>query len=139
MNHVVNNPSDSIQETVEVDIVTADNILENRNPVLIKIDTEGFEMAVLQGAASTLKHSSLLAIIIELNGCCHRYGINEQDIHELIVTHGFTPVSYDPFERSCAIRSSFNAGGNTIYIRDETSTKQRLQTARKFNVLKQAI
>jgi FkbM family methyltransferase len=84
MNHVVTN-ADSVSGLTEVDVVRLDDILEGRTPVLMKIDTEGFEMAVLQGAASALKDPSLLAIIIELNGCCHRYGIKEEEIHDLII------------------------------------------------------
>jgi hypothetical protein len=38
-------------------------------PVLMKLDVEGYEPAVLAGAAATLK-----ALIIELNGSGHRYG-----------------------------------------------------------------
>ncbi len=139
MNHIVTNPSGSIPGTIEVDIVTLDEILNNRIPVLIKVDTEGFEMAVLQGAKSTLAHPSMMAIIIELNGSCHRYGINEQDIHEYISEQGFTPISYSPFERSYSIKNSFNPNGNTIYVRTDSDAGKRLKTARKFSVLKKDI
>ncbi|MDP4131064.1 MAG: FkbM family methyltransferase [Bacteroidota bacterium] len=139
MNHVITGSSDSISGTVEVDVVRLDDILGERTPALMKIDTEGFEMAVLQGAASVLKHSPLLAIIIELNGCCHRYGVQEQDIHELITGYGFLPVSYDPFRRCCSKESTFNQGGNTIYMRNEKEVEKRLQAARKYQVLDQAI
>ncbi len=132
MNHVVTDSSDANQETIQVDIVTLDDILGNRIPALIKIDTEGFEMAVLQGAVSTLAHPSLMAIIVEINGSCHRYGINEKDIHEFIMQQGFIPISYNPFERSYSIKPSFNPNGNTIYIKNETEVGKRLETARKF-------
>jgi FkbM family methyltransferase len=135
MNHVVSDSSNKNQETVQVDIVTLDDILDNRFPVLIKIDTEGFEMAVLQGAVSTLNHPSLLAIIVEINGSCNRYGINEKDIHEFIIQQGFIPITYNPFERNYIIRHSFNSNGNTIYIKNESETGKRLSTARKFRVL----
>jgi FkbM family methyltransferase len=135
MNHVVTDSSNANLETIQVDIVTLDDILGNRVPTLIKIDTEGFEMAVLQGAISILKHSSLLAIIVELNGSCHRYGINEKDIHEFIIVHGFTPVTYNPFERKYSKQHSFNPNGNTIYIKNEGDVAKRLETARKFSVL----
>ena len=135
MNHVITDPSNSNPGTIQVDIVALDEVLGNRIPTLIKIDTEGFEMAVLEGADSTLKHSSLLAIIVELNGSCHRYGMNEKDIHEFILRYGFIPISYNPFERSYSKKNLFNPNGNTIYIKNETETGNRLMTARKFSVL----
>ena len=124
MNHVVAEPSHSNPETIEVDIVTLDESLGDRVPTLIKIDTEGFEMAVLQGASSTLAHASMMALIVELNGSCKRYGINEKDIHEFITARGFIPVSYNPFERSYSVKPSFNPDGNTIYIKNETEVQK---------------
>jgi FkbM family methyltransferase len=138
-NHVVTNPSDSGSGNIQVDIVRLDEVLGNRIPILIKIDTEGFEMAVLEGAISTLKRATTMAIIVELNGSCNRYGIEEKDIHEFIVGLGYIPISYNPYERSYSIRNSFNPHANTIYIKNETGIKARLGTARRFNVLKQAI
>jgi FkbM family methyltransferase len=135
MNHVVTDSSKANQETIQVDIVTLDDILGNRMPTLIKIDTEGFEMSVLQGTSATLKHEKLLAIIVEINGSCHRYGINEKDIHEFIIKRGFVPITYDPFKRNYNIKQSFNPNGNTIYIKNESETGKRLSTARKFRVL----
>jgi FkbM family methyltransferase len=135
MNHVITDLSDSTLGTIQVDIVTLDEILENKIPTLIKIDTEGFEMAVLQGAKSTLKHSNLMGMIVELNGSCQRYGVNEKDIHEFIVGQGFTPISYNPFERTYSLQPSFNPNGNTIYIKNERDVGIRLETARKFSVL----
>jgi len=138
-NHVIDDPSGSIPGTIEVDILTLDHALSNRIPALIKIDTEGFEMAVLHGANSTLRHPSLMALIVEINGACLRYGIMEKDIHDFIVGQGFEAITYNPFERSYAKRSLFNPHGNTIYIKNEAELKERLSTARKFTVLNQRI
>ena len=137
MNHVASDPSSA--GNIRVDIVTLDKILENKNPVLIKMDTEGFEMSVLEGALSTIGQPSLMALIIEINGSCQRYGVNENDIHNYILGKGFSPVSYDPFKRSASVRKTFNPHGNTIYIRNENQTAERLTTARKFSILKQAV
>jgi FkbM family methyltransferase len=135
MNHVITDSSHANSGNILVDIVTLDEVLAERIPVLMKIDTEGFEMSVLEGAVNTLKHPSLLAIIVELNGSCHRYGINEKDIHEFIIKQGFIPIAYNPFERNYSIKNSFNLNGNTIYIKNESETGKRLSSARKFRVL----
>jgi FkbM family methyltransferase len=139
MNHVVADPLIFNPENIEVDVVTIDDVLGNRTPVLIKIDTEGFEMAVLQGAASTLAHSNTMAIIVELNGSCRRYGIEEKDIHNFVIERGFIPITYNPFDRNYSLKPSFNPNGNTIYIKNETEVKQRLAGARKFRILNKMI
>lgn len=135
MNHVITDPLNTNSGNIQVDIVTLDEVLEVRIPTLIKIDTEGFELSVLEGAASTLKHPSLLAIIVEINGSCNRYGINEKDIHAFILEKGFIPIVYDPFDRNYSVKNSFNPNGNTIYIKNEGETGKRLGAARKFRVL----
>ncbi|MFI5155830.1 MAG: FkbM family methyltransferase [Chitinophagales bacterium] len=140
INHVISsvdaaNDSDSI----EVQITTIDDMMQGRIPLLIKIDVEGFELAVLEGARQTLSNTHLNALIIELNGSCRRYGVNESDIHEFLVSSGFTAATYFPFERRLNMKESFNPHSNTIYVRDQTLAQQRLAGARKFRVLNQDI
>jgi hypothetical protein len=89
----------------------------------------------LEGAATILANPALMAIIVELNGSCHRYGIDEKDIHAFILNRGFAPVSYNPFERSFSDKPSYNQNGNTIYIKNESGVRNRLETSRKFQVL----
>ena len=139
MNHVVSAKGDSGNGIIEVDIITLDEVLGNRIPRLVKIDTEGFEMAVLQGGKSVFPTSTMMGIIAELNGACQRYGVMEKDIHEWIIGQGFTAVLYDPFKRSLSTKSSYNPHGNTIYIKNETEVASRLLTARKIRLLHQDI
>jgi hypothetical protein len=99
------------------------------------MDVEGFEMSVLQGGHSILKDPQLKAMIVELNGSCHRYGIQEEDIHKLLLSYGLSPYSYLPFERKLKKLDTFDAGGNTIYVREEKWIQERLSSARQFSVL----
>ena len=138
-NHVVMNPLGSGQGTIAVNILTIDEIFTDSMPTLMKIDTEGFEMAVLEGASITLKQPSLLAIIVEINGSCQRYGIKEDAIHNFIIGQGFTPICYKPFERSLSLMDSFNHHGNTIYIKNISEVEKRLSSARQYKVLQQDI
>jgi len=58
-----NTPFD--EGSIEVPVVTIDHEIKKRNlkgPYLIKLDTHGFEVPILEGARETLKNSSLVII-----------------------------------------------------------------------------
>jgi FkbM family methyltransferase len=102
-------------------------------PQLIKIDVEGYEMAVLKGMKQTLADKRLKAIIIELNGSGYRYDFDEKQIHKDLLDAGFQPYNYDPFTRQLTQLDTFGSN-NTIYIRDLEFVKDRLKTAENVNV-----
>ena len=59
VNHVVTE-NDSDSDTIEVNVSTLDSILLTEiTPILLKIDVEGFETEVLNGAESTLANNDL--------------------------------------------------------------------------------
>jgi FkbM family methyltransferase len=139
VNHVIT-PDESLKEEFEeVDILTLDEIFSGRIPTLLKIDVEGYEMSVLEGANYTLSREELKAIIIELNGLCRRYGVKEEDIHKRLLSCGFNAVEYDPIRRKIEPKSTFNEVGNTIYVRETEWIMERVVCARKISVLNQEI
>lgn len=117
--------------TVSVPMATLDKALAGQNPVLLKMDVEGFESAVFTGAAQTLAAQSLKAMIIERNGAGAAYGFDEDALHKNIRDHGFRPCAYAPFTRTLSEIAS-NASGNILYIRDLIACRQRLKTAPAF-------
>ena len=135
VNHVIPGPLMNDADSLVVQIETIDELMNNRVPLLMKVDVEGFEMSVLQGARQTLNDPGLKALIIELNGSCRRYGIAELDIHRHLIHSGFKAATYSPFKRELKSIDSYNPHGNTIYIRDPSFVRERLQTCRKFRVL----
>lgn len=135
INHVA---SDNDPNTITVLVDTLDNILGNDVPILIKIDVEGFEWEVLNGSKDVLKKAGLKAIIIELNGLGKKYGCDENDIHQLLIEHNFTPYTYDPFQRELKKMTTYGKY-NTIYLRDLDFVKERIRSAEKFSVLNQKI
>jgi FkbM family methyltransferase len=117
---------------VSVPMTTLDKILAGQNPVLLKMDVEGFETQVFSGATQTLANFSLQAMIVEKNGAGHAYGFDEEALHQKIRDHGFNPCTYSPFDRKLT-PVSVNVGGNIIYIRDVNASRQKLQAAPIFH------
>jgi FkbM family methyltransferase len=134
VNHVVVDRINKI-DTEEIGIETLDNLLpEIYKPTLIKIDVEGFETEVINGATSTLKNHFVKAIIIELNGSGWRYGYDENHIHHLLITYGFKPYAYNPFTRKLT-KLEVHGSENTMYVRDIEFVEERLTGSSKVIVL----
>ena len=123
--------------TNSVSITFLDNY-NNYNPALIKIDVEGYETQVLDGARNLLSNPILKAIIIELNGSGERYGFDENQIHAQLISHSFKPYNYDPFERKLTELETFGQF-NTIYLRDTDFVENRLRSSKGFTVYNELI
>jgi FkbM family methyltransferase len=106
--------------TTIVDVSTLDKELENIDPVLIKIDVEGSEEGLLQGAYETLRKHSMLAIIIE--------GQSEK-IDQYFYDAGFISVQYLPFVRE--IKPNSKKRLNKLWVKKNKIEliKTLLQTA----------
>jgi FkbM family methyltransferase len=120
--------------TTRVSMTTLDAALDARDPVVIKIDVEGFESSVIAGASATLAKPSLRAVIMETNGSGARYSIGDAVLHDAMIKAGFVPCTYDPLTRALALANASSETGNTIFIRDLEDAVKRLTTARKFNI-----
>jgi FkbM family methyltransferase len=120
---------------IEVPATTLDAVLAGRSPRLVKIDVEGYEAAVVGGAAATLRDPGLLAVIMELNGSGAKYGFDEARIVEAMAGHGFQPFGYAPAERQLvAGAQAARATDNTIFVRDAETVRARLAGAAPFAV-----
>ena len=75
---------------IYVDVSTLDQQIAAENPILIKIDVEGFEERVLMGGADTLTSECLLAIIIEGQTAM---------VNALLSEAGFVDRGYLPLQR----------------------------------------
>ena len=137
-NHVLAGTERGTENVVSVPVITVDSLTDNQQPVLIKIDVEGYETEVLKGMADTLDHTLLKAIIIELNGSGARYGFSDNDIHSLLLSKKFSPYVYDPFKRSLIKTQTFGVS-NTIYCRDWDFVNDRLQAADPVGVMGELI
>lgn len=92
------------------------------DPVLLKIDVEGFEENILKGSSETLMKNSLLAIIIEGQ---------TKNVNDLLFAFGFEDFNYEPFTRK--LKFCDKKTRNKIWIKKEklTIVRERLFSANK--------
>lgn len=132
VNHVVADGEEG--PAIEVPVVRLDDLLADATtPVLIKLDVEGHELAVLQGAERVLGDARLLAVIMETNGSGAHYGVEDEALFQVMARHGFRPFGYDPFGRR--LLPADKGGGNTIFIRNQSAVEARLHTARQYRLV----
>ena len=105
---------------VKVRVSTLDNECAGLNPVLIKIDVEGFEEDVLSGAPKILSMESLQAVIIE--------GQTEA-VNMVFRQAGFVDREYVPDRRELLPHSKRSS--NRIWVRRSklSEVQERLKTA----------
>lgn len=121
---------------VKVPVVTLDEILAGQVPKLIKIDVEGFETLVIQGAEHTLRNPKLEAIIMELNGGGEDYGFDEKILHNKMVEVGFHKCSYNALTRELQLGSDKSwFTGNNLYVRNLKSAQDLLDKAKHYDVI----
>jgi FkbM family methyltransferase len=135
VNHVV---TDTMTETVPTELApmtTLDETLAGRIPILLKIDVEGFETEVLNGAIQTLAAPALRAVLLELNGSGRRYGYTDTDLRRRLEARGFEECAYRPFERRLGSRREGRSdAANSLFVRDCAFVESRLRDATPFEV-----
>jgi FkbM family methyltransferase len=136
VNHVLGeNEEAGDKGEVEVPVDTLDTLLAGHLPTVFKIDVEGFEWPALRGAEKLLASPGLKALVIELNGSSGRYGFDDKEIHQLLLSHKFAPYSYEPFSRQLKILDTYGVSSNTIYIKDTAWANSRTRESRDYRIL----
>ena len=138
VNHVLDEIETSTLECEMVQVERLDDILLNKKPSIIKVDVEGFETNVINGANQILSNVNLKAIIIELNGSGIRYGFDDNLLHDKILSYGFISYSYEPYERKLNKIEKYGKH-NTIYIRDFDYVNKRILTSSRIKILNKLI
>jgi len=132
-NHVLS--ADTVDaNAIRVEIVTLDHVLANEEPAMIKIDVEGYELPVLEGAINILKKPSLHTVILELNGSGSRYGYAESSIVGLMNEYGFAAYTYNPQDRTLSKSSGYNKDGNTLFIRNVALVMDKINTSPRIYI-----
>lgn len=129
-NHIAVDRS-STAATIEVPLCRLDTLVGGRPAHMLKIDVEGFERDVLEGARSTLACPDLLALLVEIS--TNDRGYDRSSI-ALLESTGFTPCRYDPWRRVLTADPG-PLPGNVLFVRDVAAVETRLRAARSSPVL----
>jgi len=134
VNHVLSEGETQV-DVVDVPVHSLDDLLADRRPTIMKIDVEGYESYVLEGAEAVLNRPDLLAIIIELNGSGKRYGVDDVGIHQKLLSKGFETFRYAPFERRLLpLHGGRSASSNTLYVRGANALGERVKGSRSYRI-----
>jgi FkbM family methyltransferase len=117
MNRVAAASDTSVQM---VPVRRLDDIAEAANPTFIKLDVEGFEEQVMDGASRTLAAPSLLAVQSELHN---------PHVEDVLAHLGFAQAHYDPFKRQLSANPVGFRTTNSLFIRDCETVGRRLVAA----------
>lgn len=111
---------------IEVPVLSLDEILQTLKPTLIKIDVEGYEPEIIEGAKETLKSDSLLAILLETVS---------PEIENVLQSNGFISASYDPFTRKISTSNVNRVSNNYLWIKNVEKVIARCQSAPEYQAL----
>ena len=132
-NHAVGD-SQEISAAITVPVTTLDQLMGDRVPQVIKIDVEGYETHVIDGAQGLLRNHLLIAIIMESAGLSNRYHFDEGDLSARLLDCGFKPFTYNPRKRKLSQIARPKGQGNTIWIRDQAEIERRIRSAVEFRI-----
>lgn len=131
MNHVMQ--ASETGPSITVPVRSLDEALGGEIPYILKVDVEGHEIPVLQGAKTTLSDTRLKAVLMETNGSGEKYGFSDDDIVEHMAGFGFAACNYDAISRS--LTKHERGGANTIFVRDPTAMEERCKKARTYELI----
>jgi FkbM family methyltransferase len=137
LNHVVGPGEVPGVPVRKVPVVPLDEVVPSGRPVvMLKIDVEGFEAAVLRGATRLLADPALRAVIVETQGYDARYG-RSGEVLRLLTAAGFVAVHLEPGGRTLTDATPGAPSANTILVRREAMAdlQARIASAPRRRVL----
>ena len=98
--------------TTAIQVDTLDALLGDREPSFIKIDVEGHEKQVIDGAQRVFASPKLLAIQIETGEKAI-----ENEVLGLMTAQGYQPCVYEPLSRQLTVTKALSPH-NTLFVRN---------------------
>jgi FkbM family methyltransferase len=131
VNHLVAD-GELINDFMEVKVSTIDLILADKRPSAMKIDVEGYETLVVEGANNTLSSQEMNIVIMELNGSGNRYGFDETALINKMIKYSFSPYTYNPFSRKLLRLNSKSENGNIIFIKNISIVEKSISASKSI-------
>ncbi len=107
-----------------------DSLVKDENPIMMKIDVEGYEDAMLIGASEALQLQSLKVIEIETL---------TPNAESLLIRNGFERAFYAPLTRTLTSKPNTEKASNSLFVRDFPFVQKRLAEAPAVKVLSRLI
>ena len=109
-------------------MTTLDRVAGADRPALIKIDVEGSELSVLQGARDILKSEPGPALFFEINNSCFAAGYTPRDIASFLGEHRYSLHEYDAEKNMLRAydAATLPRSGNVIATKDADALMRRL-------------
>ncbi len=119
--------------TQAVPVTTLDALFERRIPAILKIDVEGHELPVIEGASNVMTAPELQVIVMETNGAGSRSGVSDEEIIARIRAFGFTSCRYDWSTRTLVPVDK--GGHNTVFVRDVEAMTAKCRAAPRHKLV----
>jgi FkbM family methyltransferase len=107
-----------------------DTLIGSFQPIMIKIDVEGYEEDVLRGAEVLLANPCLKVIELETVA---------PGVEHMLLSNQFERAYYDPFSRRLGREPIDLMSSNSLFVRDRPFVETRLATAKKIEILDRSI
>lgn len=133
-NHVIAE-TEACNDSIEVEVRRLDDVLSGRIPAVIKMDVEGWESSVIDGAGDVLSRQEPMAILMEF-GAGERYGFDDHNLYQRMLDFGFESVSYSPFKRKLTLSDQQTfASGNILFVKQLDYFRERVSSAPSYKAL----
>jgi len=134
VNHVVAGPQDQVG-SVEILVKPLDDLIWPSQPIVIKMDVEGYESEVIAGARRILSDPAVKCLLIEFNGSGTRYGQDEGVILEELKALGFRVLAYSPEDRVLVDPSrAVHRSKNQLLVRDADWASKRVRSGPRVRI-----
>ena len=120
--------------TIEVEIIALDEFFSSGlQDVVLKLDVEGFEVDVLEGARELFQRNVIKVVFIEMNNSTLELRENDKVAFDFLIKHGMVPVKYNIHKRDLKmIRDKSTIRHNAIFVRDIVDARNRCQSSSTF-------